>query len=200
MKLTRDDHALLTAAVERAEQKTSAELVVSVQPGSGGLLDVAAACGAIAAALALFGVMFSEVEFDPLHVGPIVFGAGWIAFAVVAFFVPPALLAPARTRRQVDDAAHAAFSRHGVYRTQDRTGILVFYSLRERAGRILVDAGVAHAVPADVRDEWRARLHDCRSAAELVALLDEIGERAGQLMPRGSDDVDELGNGVAVSA
>ncbi len=200
MKLTRDDHALLTAAVERAEQKTSAELVVSVQPGTVGLLDVAAGCGGVAAALALAAVMYSDVEFDPLHVGPIVFGAGWIAFAVVAFFVPPALLAPARTRQQVDDAAHAAFSRHGVYRTQDRTGILVFYSLRERTGRILVDAGVARAVPEDVRDEWRSRLHACRTGHDLATLVEEIGERAGQFLPRRDDDVDELENGVAVSA
>lgn len=200
MKIKQTDHALLAAAVERAEQKTSAEIVVAIQPVSGSNAFVAAVFGTVAAALALFFVMFSDVEFDPLHVAPTVFGAGWVVFAVVFLLVPPGLLTPARSRRHVDDAAHAAFSRNGVHRTQARTGILVFYSLRERAGRILVDTGVAHAVPAEIRDEWRARLHACPAAQDLVVLIEDIGERAGHFLPRGDEDVDELSNDAEVQA
>jgi putative membrane protein len=199
MKLTREDHSLLSAAVVRAEQKTSAELVVSVRPSSSTHTDIAAGVGAVGATFALIAVMYSDVDFDPLHVAPIVLGAGWFVFAAVLLAAPLARLAPARTRRSLDDAAHAAFSRYGVHRTRDHTGILVFYSLRERAGRILFDAGIAQAVPADVRDEWRARLNACRNAPDLASLLDDIGERAGQFLPRNDDDVDELGNGVEVS-
>jgi putative membrane protein len=200
MKFARDDHALLSAAVGRAEEKTSAEIVVAVQPRSSQVTDIAAAIGALAAFAGLLAVLFVDVEFDPLHVAPVVFGTGWVAFALVYGAVPPALLAPGRTRRNVDDAAHAAFSRNGVYRTRDRTGVLVFYSLHERTGRILVDTGVAHAVAADVRDEWRARLVACRDAAELIALIEDIGLRTGQVLPRGADDVDELANTAEVAS
>jgi putative membrane protein len=198
VKIKQTDHALLAAAVERAEQKTGAEIVLSIRTATSSNADVAALLSNVAATLALAFVVLSDVEFDVQHLAPIVLGAGWLVYAVTLLVVPPGRLSPARTRRNVDDAAHAAFSRNGVHRTRGRTGILVFYALRERAGRILFDTGVTQAVPVELRDEWRTRLHDCRNAQDLVALIEHIGERSAPFLPRGDDDVDELSNSAEV--
>src|SRR5947207_2180251 len=98
MKLTAADAPALTAAVVAAEAKTSAELVVVVQPKSGTYSDLAWLAGFLASALALITVLFVDLEFDELFVAPVVFGAGVIAFALVALLVPPRRIAGARTK------------------------------------------------------------------------------------------------------
>jgi putative membrane protein len=206
LRFTKDDSAAsaaktLTESIAAAEALTSAEIVVVVQPRSGAYADLAWLAGAVVSALTLLALLFVEgLEFGELIVTPIVFGSGLATFAAVSLWVPPALVAARRTKRQIDDAAHAAFSRCGVHRTSGRTGILVYYSVKERAGRVLADTGVIHAVPADVRDAWKARLGAAASAADIAALVKDIGAQAGNYLPRAADDVDELSNSAEVSA
>jgi putative membrane protein len=193
MKLTNADHSKLNDAIARAEGKTSAELVLVVKGRYGDVHAVGAAAGALTG---LAFVLFSEWEFDVIHVIPMALGSAAIGWLVSSLLVPRFLF-KRRAAAQVEEAAHAQFSRLGVHRTADRVGILIYISHAETTGRILYDSGVAREIPEDVRDAWRARLPALNDADALVALLDEMGERLGHALPRGEDDVNELQDHVA---
>ena len=151
MKLTQAQSQQLTRAVEVAESSTSAELVLVILPQSFSARGAAAVVGGLWALVALALVLFLEsIEIEP-----------WLAFVLVPLLglgaVGLALVLPARLfaratilKGAVDEKAHAAFSRCGVYRTSGRTGVLVFLSLGERQARLLYDVGVVKAVPSEI--------------------------------------------------
>jgi putative membrane protein len=198
MKLTSAQSERLSKAVETAESKTSVEVVLTVLPRSTTSLGTSAVIGALAAFVALTLILFLEdVELDPELVVPAVGLAGALTFALVSV-LPARWVSSARARAlAVDTAAHAAFSRHGVYKTSGRTGVLVLLSLREGEARVLCDQGVLTAVPAEVRAEWHAELSGVARRFDVDALaraLEALGARAGVYLPRQADDVDELAN------
>ncbi len=196
MKLTNADLPKLKDAIARAEARTAAELVVVVRAHSGRYADVHAVFGATGAALGLAFVLFSPWDFDELHVIPLTIGFAAVALLVSTLLVPRFLFRR-RATAQVEEAAQAAFTRHGVYRTADRVGVLLYLSHAEVAGRLLLDSGVARAIPDDVRAAWRARLPLLQDATALIALIDEMGERLGGALPRAADDENELSDEVA---
>ncbi len=188
--------AELTRAVGRAESATAAEIVLVVLPrsykGVGVMAAIAAGCAIIALGLVLF---LEDVEVGPALALTLVALIGAAAF-VLARLVPLRFTARAATlSAAVDDRAHAAFSRYGVYRTTRRTGMLVLLSLAERQARLIFDVGVTEAVPVAMRDEWRARfgqLAERFEVATLAAAVVKLGEEAGAFLPRSAEDVNEL--------
>lgn len=198
MTLTSSQSEELTRAVVAAEATTSAELVLVILPRSFSASGGPAIAGALTAFVALALVLFLEnFEVEPFLALTSVALVGLGAVAV-ALLLPPRLFARSSSlQAAVDEKAHAAFSRHGVFRTSGRTGVLVFLSLAERQARLLCDVGVSRAVPPELRDEWRTRLASVASAFEvgaLVTALQQLGHEAGAFLPRGADDVDELAN------
>lgn len=202
MKLTQAQSQQLTHAVEVAESSTSAELVLVILPQSFSARGAAAVLGGLGALVALALVLFLEnIEIDPPLAFVLVALLGLGAVGLV-LALPSRLFARATTLKgAVDEKAHAAFSRYGVYRTSGRTGVLVFLSLGERQARVLYDVGVAKAVPNEIRDEWRTRLAAVARAFDVGALakaLEALGQEAGAFLPRSVDDVDELANAPQV--
>ncbi|TGN21002.1 TPM domain-containing protein [Leptospira idonii] len=68
-------------------------------------------------------------------------------FASLRLFIVP----PAFKRLFVNLKAKEAFIEEEVFRTKNRTGILLYISFRERVVRVLPDSGIAKVVP---RSEW----------------------------------------------
>ena len=194
MTLTDRDRQRLDAAVQSAESKTSAEVVVVVRARSGSYTDLTVAGAFIAALLAMVGALFVDFELDPVEVVPLVtlvaaFGA-WVSHGL-----GPRIVSASRRQAQVDEAALAAFARCGVHRTAGRTGLLVYLSAAERTIRLVPDQGVVDAVPAEIRAEWRSELAAVGLAPTvegLAARLEGLGERIGAYLPRAANDVDEL--------
>ena len=198
MTLSQEQSRQLTRAVEVAEASTSAELVLVILARSFSARGAAAVVGGLGAFVALALVLFLEnIELDPLIALVLVAVLGLGAVGV-ALILPARLFASAKTiKAAIDEKAHAAFSRNGVYRTSGRTGILLFLSLGERQARLLYDVGVAKAVPNELREEWRARLTEVARAFDVDALakaIEAMGSEAGAFLPRSADDVDELAN------
>ncbi len=198
MALTQAQSERLTRAVAAAEAKTSVELVLTVLPRAQGYLSGPTTLGAVAAFVALGLTLFlEEPEVEPALVVPLVGLSGVAAFALAAV-APVAWFSRAKDRQAaVEAAAHAAFSKQGVYRTSGRTGLLVLLSLAERQACLVPDVGVLAAVPAEVRDEWLARLSAVAARFDVEALaaeVEQLGERASIYLPRSVDDVDELPN------
>jgi putative membrane protein len=186
----------LTDAIAAAERETAAELVVVVAPRVTTSPVAAALLSMVATQAALAFMIFADVDFDPLHVGPIVAIAAGLAFLLGLRGLPVRLVTTAAQRqRAIDDAALAAFTRAGVYRTSRRVGLLVFVAEAEREARVLLDQGLIDVVPRDVRDGLRGTLQAPVAAADKAGVAAVIASWGGQLapyLPRTATDANEL--------
>lgn len=125
MKLSPQQQQRLGQAVSQAESHTSAEIVLVMLPRARAYLGVPGLVLFLGSYLCLAYILFSdEIEVDAALVLPTITGLAAALFAL-ANLVPVSWISTRAARREaVDTQAHAAFSRHGVYRTRDRTGIL----------------------------------------------------------------------------
>jgi putative membrane protein len=126
-------------------------------------------------------------------------GAGLLGFLLTLWSAPVRrLLVPAAVLdHHVKQRALAAFLEYEVFRTHDRTGILIFLSLFERRVLVLADSGISAHVG---QHEWDGIVTDIvagiRAGRPGPALAQAIG-RCGELLARHgisarSHDVDEL--------
>jgi putative membrane protein len=196
------DKAALLAAVQQVEARTSAEVVVVVRPRSGSYLHADLVVALAFGCATLFFLLFAPWEFEPVEIlaGPLAVGA---LAGMLSSRVPPLrrLLTRASERRQrVLTAARAAFVEKGVGRTRERTGLVVYLSLLERAAAIVADSGIVDRVPpeawaaatAAIDAELSARLDGPAVAARIAAL----GDVLAPALPRAADDVNELPDGI----
>lgn len=199
MKFTSADYDAITRAVERAEEKTTAELVVVIRPYSGNYRDVAYLFGAGAAWLMLIFILFSSWTIEPYT----------IPLEIIPFFLVPALLLMAtplrrwltsarRRRRQVKAAARDAFFNEGVWNTRAHTGVLIYLSALERRVEVLAERDVRALVPVA---EWNAFVESIRrvwsknaTASALAGEIDEFGALLGRYLPATADNPNEIPN------
>jgi putative membrane protein len=204
---TEADLALIREAVADAEVGTAGEIVPYVVPASdaySGAVWKGGTLGALIGALAGWAVhsaagFWGGALFFWMAVPP---AAGAALGLLLAGLVPPIkrLLAGAevlelRTRRR----AALAFLDEEVFRTRDRTGILLFVSLFEHRVVVLGDSGINEKVAAG---EWdglvqraAAGIRAGRPGEALAGAVRECGrllaERGVEIRPA---DTDELPN------
>jgi putative membrane protein len=198
-----EDEAALRLAVAEAERRSGAEVVPVLARASDAyrLADWrAAAGGALAGALAGVPLEAAAGWSALARWAPALAAAAGALLGLAAVTVPALrrLLAGARELdARVDAAAAAEFLRREVFRTRDRTGLLIYVSLFERRVRVLADEGVYRAVE---RPRWEelagAVAADMRAEAPARALLEAV-RRAGELVAahgprRRADDRNEL--------
>lgn len=183
-------------SVREAERRTSGQIVPYVVGRSDAYemaLWKASLLGALAgSALALLWVRV-DAWSSPVPwclLGPATGAAlGW-ALASWAPGVKRRLVPAATMGRQVHLRAEEAFLDREVFRTRERTGILIFVSLFERRVVLLADSGIHARVEEGQWDKIVAGIvvgiRDGRAAEALVAAIGACGavlERAG-LAPR----------------
>jgi putative membrane protein len=93
--------------------------------------------------------------------------------------------------------AAEAFLAHEVFRTRDRTGVLIYVSLFERRVEILADTGVYRAVAQPTWQRVAAEVAATMRGAPPEAAILEAIRRAGELLSahgprRRRDDANEL--------
>jgi len=201
--MTEAAEAELRGAIQAIEARSSAEVMIAVRPRLRRWLAPHIAVGAAALAAVLAFVLFSdayEFELWSIAIGPLLAAlAGGLLVEAVAPL--ERALVPARVRDAiVRDTARATFYELGVHNTKGRTGVLVFVAVRERRVLLVGDLAVV------------ARLGDkglTRQGEQLIAELDDGGAAVGRALarfagdyaaalPRAEDDVNELGDLVAV--
>jgi putative membrane protein len=198
--------ARIREAVTRAEQRTAGELVTYLvgecdaypeatwrAAGLGGLLGLTAAAG-LHDLLGLWGgpaLLWSTV--------PALLGAGAGALLARVPALRRALVSRRRIDRRVQLRAEAAFLEEEVFRTRDRSGILIFLALFEHRAVVLGDVGIYRVVaPAEwqgVVDALIAGIREGRPVDALVAAVETCGrllEERGVAIRAG--DLDELAN------
>ena len=202
-----EDHAAIEAAVREVESQSPGEIVPYAVDRSDSYREAAwitATLGALLAALVTALLVGSRAFGEGLGdavlwiAGPPTVGAAvgyllgtvWPAFRV-------RLVHADVIEHRVRQRALAAFVEQEVFRTQARTGILLFLSLLERRVVVLTDAGINARVP---QHEWDAIVAGIvagmrlgRPGPALATAIRHCGRLlATQGLTRRSDDTDEL--------
>jgi putative membrane protein len=207
-----DQRALVTeaeadairAAVAAAERESAAEIVPVLVEATDDyeLADwKGAALGAVAAALATavaqrfgsgWGIAAAALAL-PAVAGAVV---GWLAARYLAG-LRRALVGRDRLDQRVEERARLAFLEHEVFRTRDRTGILILIALFERRVEILADQGIHAVVPPErwqtIADQAAATVHTGSAGEALRRAVEACGAVLVELGPRRrADDLNEL--------
>lgn len=199
-------------AVTAAEARTSGEIVPYIVERSGSY-EVAVWRGASFLAV---GTMFGAALLLQFYGG---WGLGWlytgwgmallaslagVVGAVLAATIPPLkrfLAGQDRLATRVHRRASLAFLDEEVFKTRDRTGILLFVSLFEHRIEVLGDEGINRQVSPD---EWVEVVDTIRRGVRQGRLADGLVEAIGMcgrlLEEKGvairHDDADEISDAV----
>jgi putative membrane protein len=197
------DHAAIEAAVREVETQSAGEIVpyaVERSDRYARAIWTAATLGALAGSLAAALIRWSgDFWGGPVALWialPPATGAalGWLAAFILPalrrLLVPPEVLAE-RVRQRADQA----FVEEEVFRTRDRSGVLIFLSLFEHRVVVRADRGLDGVVsPHEWKEVVEAIAAGMRRGQPGAALADGIrrcAALAGRL-PARPDDRDEL--------
>lgn len=214
--LSEADHDRVSAAVASAEAGTSGEVVTVLTDRSDGYSDVRLAWAAGLALLKLLALALLpdlslsivhallggwNVEWTPRALFALASFSASLAFAFVwlvqgwdplRFALIPAIV---KTDR-VHESAIRAFRMAAERRTQGRTGILIYLSMREHRAEIVADEAIATRVDPDVWAEAMAaivaHLKDGRIADGMIAGIGKVGAVLEPHLPVAPDDRNEL--------
>ena len=210
------DHALVTAAVAKAERSSDGEIVTIVAPRSDAYHDVGLHYAVLATLLVptlaalipqawidwMLGLVFgwnASLSFRLLMVVMVVAQA--IIFLAVRYalaWMPLRMaLTPASTKtRRVRRRAVELFRAGTEKRTKGRTGILLYLSLLEHRAEIVADEAIHGRVEPDVWGDAMAALVDGVKAGRpgegMASAVEKIGEVLAQCLPPTLDNPNEL--------
>lgn len=204
------DQARIAAAVAAAEGKSSGEIVPYVVEQSDAYEDACWRAALLGAFLAL-GIMVLLRRYTNAWLPEFTTIAFIVVVAAGAGFILTDLI-PAVTRLlagkalldlRVSQRAAEAFIAEEIFNTRDRTGILIFISLRERRVLVIGDAGINAKVKPTEWDEIVLRvtngLPGGKPAEGLIAAIEQCGvllQRGG--VERRADDFNELSNKLRI--
>lgn len=225
MLLSPDDHKRIEAAIAAAEATTRGEIVCAVTEEAAGYAEVPLAWAAAVALvapllpLAALGVLRHAGLPPPGWAKPLIGAHLDVVTAVTGFVFVQCLLfivvfatasIPAvrraltpRSIKQAHVRARALehFFARGLDRTAERTGVLIFVSLKDRGVEILADTGIDERVEASA---WAAVVADLvggvragRATDGFVAAIEHAGRLLSRHFPAGRDNPDELPNGLS---
>ena len=216
LRMTEEDHALVSAAVAKAEAASDGEIVTIVAPRSDAYHDVGLH-------YAVLGMLLVPAALAVLPQGAIDWGLGlflgwnetlargalmvalFVMLAAIFLLVRFALawmplrmaLTPASTKnRRVRRRAVELFKASAERRTRGRTGILLYLSLLEHRAEIVADEAIHSKVESDVWGEAMAVLIDHVKKGELGAgmalAVEKIGVVLAQCLPPKADNPNEI--------
>jgi putative membrane protein len=197
---TEADAERIARAVRAAEQKTSGEIVPVVVDASDHYTHVNF-IGATIGQILFVGVGYLFVPECALWQLFLFQAVGYVTGYLACRYVQAIkrlLISDATSEACVYERALRAFYQHELYRTRDRTGILVFVSLLERRVQILADSGInARVAPGTWDGVVGIIVESIRKGDLCQGLCDAVG-RCGEILaqefPRKADDTDELDN------
>jgi len=103
---------------------------------------------------------------------------------------------------KVRQRALVHFVESGVAETKDRTGILIFISLRERRVELIADRGISEKIDSAVWDEIVSTIisgiKEKRAGDGLIDAIGRCSEVLTEQFPIAEDDTNELSNSIAI--
>ena len=208
--LTSREQARIEAAVQAAEQRTSAEIVPMIVARSGFYRDTQHRAGLMLAVLGLAAALTVETAWLPWG-WPLTNAAWLLAATVLAYGIGawigarPALirfLTPReRMHQKVQLRAQLAFAHHGIAHTRGQTGLLLMVSLLEREVYVLADTALTGLVPSTQWQDVVSVIVERLKAGDLAGGLCRGIEASGVILarvcpPATGDNPNELPNDV----
>jgi putative membrane protein len=182
-----EDLARITEAVHAAEAKTSGEIVPYVVPASDHYEEAELKASLLLAGVTLCSAaglhLFSESwnTLSLLDAALWTMGAGLAGMALARFVAPAKRFFAGKHAmdRRVMQRSREAFVSEEVFRTRDRTGILLFISLLEHRVTVLGDAGINARVEPSAWEDIVQRVVDGimkgKAVDGLVAAIQSCG-------------------------
>jgi putative membrane protein len=215
-RLSEADHALVTAAVAKAERESDGEIVTIVAPRSDAYHDVGLHYAVLAMLLVPTVAALLPQDWIDRALGLVL---GWNAelnfrLLMVLLFVKMAALfllvrfalawmplrmklTPATTKtRRVRRRAIELFRAGTEKRTKGRTGVLLYLSLLEHRAEIVADEAIHSRVAAEAWGEAMAALVEHVKAGRvgegMALAVDKIGALLAECLPPTLDNPNEL--------
>jgi putative membrane protein len=190
------DKQRITAAIREAERKTSGEIfcVVARKTSEYRLIPFALASG-LSLLVPLPFILFSGWPASAIYTAQLA------VFILLNFILAlPAIRFRIVPRQRKHDRAHAEamsqFFAHGLDKTAQRTGVLIFAAAAERYAEIVADAGINEKVSPEVWDDAIAALTtaiaDGRAGDGFIAAIEKCGAVLAEHFPPGALQRDEL--------
>lgn len=196
--ITDADRTRIADAIRSAETKTTGEIYCVLARNAGAYRLVPVAWAALIAMIVPWPLIalteWQAVTIFTLQLVAFIAAAAGLSRPGIRF-----MIVPGRTKRE---RAHAAAMRqfwaHGMHKTKDRTGVLIFAAEAERYVEIVADRGINARVTQDVWDGAVAALIDAIKAGKpgdgFVAAIDQCGAVLAAHFPAapGAVNPDEL--------
>ncbi len=107
-----------------------------------------------------------------------------------------------KRKKTIRELAEEEFSRIGIDKTRDKTGILIFILLEERQFYILADSGINQKVPENtwhtIKEEMQNNFSQGEFCKGILHGIDEVGIVLSKHFPRKSDDTNEISDQVRI--
>ena len=206
--LTDEEKGRISDAVRAAERLTSAEIVPMLVARSGLYHDAQHRAGLALALVVLTSLLMSEAFW--LSWGWHAANAAWLIVSTLVGYVigswlgtfdpvVRAVTSTDRLRSKVQLRAERAFAQHSLFRTRDRTAVLLLVSLMERHVYVLPDSGIGPRIAAaqwnEVVEAVVTRLKAEDIAGGFCAGIERCGALLALAYPASSNDnPDELSN------
>jgi putative membrane protein len=204
--LTEADHQRIDAAIKSAEAKTSGEIVCMVQSASYHY-PMSNVLGATALALplslvltpAVGGHLWLGTQNMWLFLGlfALIFTASYLLVLKWSSF-KRCFISSREIDEEVEEAAVTCFFRHGLYRTRDATGVLIYISVFEQKVWVLADHGINAKLDQNTWDGIVQIITDGvkqnRPADAICEAVVNVGDMLEKHFPIRPDDKDELRN------
>jgi putative membrane protein len=188
MRLPPAESEAIDRLIETVEARTGVQVLVAVVPRTDSYAELPWKAFALGASLAGAAVVLADLWLTALLDTLIILGTAAVC-ALLAVFVPPfarLFLRDVRSHAEVKQYAESLFFRRELFRTRDRTAVLVLVSQFERRIEILPDTGLAGRVRAtDWRQVIEAMTPHLRDARPFHALQDGIGAVERVLLANG---------------
>jgi len=197
--LTDEEKARIAAAITAAERRTSGELIAVIARSADHYLYIALLVPALLALLTPGVVLIARPDLSATMIyyiqsGVFVGPALILLIPPIRMWVVPKAVKQRRARR----LAREQFIAHGLHRTRDHTGVLIFVSVAEHYVEIIADAGIDARVPAGAWDGMVAafvtQVRARREADGFLTVISAAGDLLAEHFPRAGDDTNELPN------
>jgi uncharacterized membrane protein len=194
MRYSKTDHQMLARCIQEIEARSQTEVVLVLHRCSGLYRDVDYLFGALCGLVVLGIELLGPWEFHPLSLPlPLI-----LTFALAArgshklgrYGPRRYLTSEKRRHQQVRHAAYASFREKKVAQTQNRIGILLYFSALEQMAELVPDEAAAKALAprlSELTQTLRLVCSEPRTIAASVQGLAEylrhLGLYLGQVLP-----------------
>jgi putative membrane protein len=204
--LTRQEREQVDAAVKSAEAKTSGEIVCMIQSASYHY-PMAAVLAATAISLPLALILTSFIGgwlwlgTQNMWLFLSLFTVLFVVFYMLAqnsAELKRRFISQREIEEEVEEAAVTGFFRHGLYRTRDATGVLIFISVFEHKVWVLADHGINAKIEQgtwkDIVRTITDGIRNGQPADAICSAVQKVGTILESHFPIKPDDTNELSN------